>query len=101
MERSWVDAADAVVGQAQLSEPGWQSTGHRGQPVPVGEEVPQLGLVLQAGPLQLVALQLVVIYDEPAETRDVGQDGGGQGRDVVTLETAETNTRFPRNLFCS
>lgn len=66
MESSWVDAADTVVGQSQLSEPGWQSTGHRGQLVTIGEEVPQLGLVLQAGLLQLVALQLVVVYDEPA-----------------------------------
>lgn len=55
----------------------------------VGKQVAQPGLVLQDGLVQLVALQLVVVQDEPAQPSNVGQDRGGQGRDDVALESTE------------
>ena len=55
----------------------------------VGKQVAQLGLVLQADLVQLVILQLVVVQDEPAQPSNVGQDSGGQERDVVALGITE------------
>lgn len=45
----------------------------------VSKEVPQLGLALQRVLRQLVALQLVVVQNEPSKPSNVGQHGGGQG----------------------
>lgn len=86
LKRRGADAADLVVGQSQLLESRWQKAGHRAQVVVVGKQVVQLGLLLQQGGLvQLVALQFVVVQDEPAQPSNVGQDRRGQGRDVVAL----------------
>lgn len=66
LESSGADAADLVVGQSQLLESSWQSAGDRSQVVVVGKKIRKLGLILQGGLDQLVALQLVVVQDEPA-----------------------------------
>lgn len=92
LESSRADGVDLVVCQPQLPESSWQSTGNRAQVIVVGKKITQLGLVLQCGQVQLVALQLVVVQDEPPQPRDVGQSGGGQRRDVVALETTEENS---------
>lgn len=54
----------------------------------VGKKVAQVRQVLQGGPVHLVALQLVVVQDEPVKIGEVGQRQRGQRGDVVALEIA-------------
>ena len=82
LECAGAEAADVVVGQPQLPEPGRQARRHGGQPVVVGEEVAQLRVVLQH---QQLPLQLVLVHNEPAEIRGLGQHRGGQAANVVPL----------------
>lgn len=73
VEGADADAADAVVGQAELQQPGGKRPGHRPQVVVVGEQIAESREVVQGGPLQLNTLQLVVVQDEPAQVGEVGQ----------------------------
>lgn len=73
VEGADTDAADVVVGQAELQQPGGKRPGHRPQLVVVGEKVAESREVVQGGPLQFHTLQLVVVQDEPAQVGELGQ----------------------------
>lgn len=71
-EGSWTDAVNSVMGESQILDSSRESVGHKLQVVVVGKEVAHLGLTLQGSLIQLIALQLIMVQDEPAQIGSVG-----------------------------